>query len=100
MFGSIINPNKHKKTTFINKVIYNGNTYTDSKNISDAFNDHFVTVGKKLSDKFQDPADYDKYMNINCNETIYLEPILHGEVIKEINFLKDNKCPGPDNIPA
>ena len=100
MFASIINPDKQKKKTFINKVVYNDNTYTDSKDISNAFNDHFVTVGKKLSDKVHGPSDYDKYMNINSIETIYLEPILQGEVIKEINFLKDNKSPGPDNIPA
>ena len=100
LFASIINPYKHKKNPVINKVVYNGNTYSDPIDISNAFNDHFVSIGKKITDKFDKPSDFRKYMNINCSDSIFLEPILEGEIVKEINFLKENKSPGPDNLSA
>ena len=44
--------NKHKnKQANINKVMYEGQMYTDTQEIVEAFNDHFCTVGDKLSAK-------------------------------------------------
>ena len=71
----------------------------DPPEISNAFNDHFVTIGKKLTDRFPIHTDFKKYMKRNCNETIFLAPLVIPEIEKEIGKLKDRKSPGPDNIP-
>ena len=98
LFGNIINPDKQKKHNLIPKVVYDGKTFTDPYGISNAFNDHFVSIGKKLTEKFDNSSNMRKYMNTNCNESIFLEPIVKEEVMNTINQLKENKAPGPDGI--
>ena len=99
LYSSILNPSKVKSKTLISKVTYSGKTMLDPPEISNAFNDHFVTIGKKLTDRFPIHTDFKKYMKRNCNETIFLAPIVIPEIEKEIGKLKDRKSPGPDNIP-
>ena len=99
LYSSILNPSKVKSKTCISKVTYNGRSMTSPPEISNAFNDHFVTIGKKLTDRFPNQTNFKKYMKRNCNDTIFLAPIVIPEIEKEIRKLKDRKSPGPGNIP-
>merc|ERR1711942_437380 len=99
LFGNIISPHKRKKHVKIEKVLQGDEMITDPKRISEVFNNHFVSIGKKLTDKFDSNDEFKRYMKHNCTNSIYLEPINTEEIIKEIKKLKDKKSPGPDNIP-
>ena len=46
----IIDRDKNKNTTIF-KLIYNNKCFTDTKNICDKLNDHFIKVGQNLADK-------------------------------------------------
>ena len=99
LFGDIINPNKSKKSMKIDKLVYNGSTILDPTDISLAFNDHFASIGKKLTDKFNGDTNLKKYMKSNCSKTLFLQPIVTEEINIEISKLKDKKSSGPDNLP-
>ena len=46
-----------RKSTNIDKVIYEGNEYTDSKEITDICNKHFVSVGRRLNEDIPDMSE-------------------------------------------
>ena len=54
--------NKKSKTTNVNELLVNGNTITGDKNIAEAFNQYFSTIGPQLARNIQhcvlDPLSY------------------------------------------
>lgn len=78
-----------------NKVII-----TDSQDISEKFNDHFVNVGSKLD--AQIPIDYDGINFFNSikhiNDTFFLYPTDTEEIATYITLLESRKSSGPDDI--
>ena len=99
VFGKIINPNKYMKREILTKIICDGQEISEPKEISKMFNNHFATVGKKLSQKFQNRSNFKRFLKLNLINSIYFQPIIENENLKEINHLKVNKSPGPDGIP-
>ena len=84
----------------INKLIFNEQSVTGPQEIVDALNDHFCTVGERLSDKLPDYGnEYQKYMYITCNirDSFAILPVDNG-ILREIRNLSPNKAPGSDNI--
>ncbi len=51
IFGTIVNPSKGKKKSYIEKLLVNGHYVTDANDIANVFNEYFTQVGKSLSDK-------------------------------------------------
>ena len=59
----------------INKLIFDEQSVTDPQEIADALNDHFCTIGERLSDKLPDYGnEYQKYITCNIRD---LFAILH-----------------------
>ena len=79
--------------------MYEGQMYTDPQEIAEAFNDHFCTVGDKLSAKLPNLGnEYQKYMTSRISDSFFISPVQDEDIIKEIKCMKQNKTPGIDNI--
>ncbi len=61
-FGPIINPGRANMKNPINKIIQNNKVITDYKNISNTFNDYFVNVGSKITEKMPKNDNFKKYL--------------------------------------
>ena len=61
-------------------------------------NSYFCNVGKKLANEIPDRTNHEIYLRNKVAETMFLSPIEHFEIIKEIISLNSKKAPGPDNI--
>ena len=92
----VINKKKTKPTA--NKFVIINTIVTDTKVISDSFNNFYVNVGPDLAKKIpqtgRDPLSYIKH---NIGESIFLKDVTHPEVSKIITHLK-NSSPGWDGI--
>ncbi len=75
------------------------NTLTDSKDISNCFNDFFVEIGPKLAANIQSTGKkYYDYLGEARSSSMYLKPVVEMEVIKIIEKFNQNKSAGHDNI--
>ena len=70
--------NNDNKSTSINEINIDGKVASDGKGISDALNDHFVSIGNKLAGEILDPvkASID-YLSKTGNSS----PTWHGPLI-------------------
>ena len=94
-----LSPKKIKKSTLIPKILHNGKLHSDNKDISEAFNEYFCSIGNTLSQNFGTTNNnFKKYLKTTVEESFYITPIVEFEVLKEIKKLKSNKAPGPDEI--
>ena len=82
--------NMYDKTTQINS----------SKNIAEAFNSYFVSLGQKLAEQIpqltQSTSDY--MSEVNVVNSLFLKPISIFEIIKVCSHLDSNKSCGFDDI--
>jgi len=76
---------KNKKT--INKIVTDGKKIEDFASIAEAFNQHFTTVGKTLSEKITAPSQYfSNFLGNRVLPSMYMElPRLKGE-LGELQF--------------
>ena len=118
-YQSLINENKNNPKNMwktINKVLDKGlnsttimqvkdgnKTVSDSKQIANALNSHFVNVGPRLASRIDNkPGDDPLYHLDTCiEETIFqFKQVNENTVMKYIQNLKQGKSAGPDNIPT
>ena len=92
--------NKRKsRSSMINKLILDEQSVTDPQEIADALNDHFCTIGERLSDKLPDYGnEYQKYITYNIRDSFAILPVDDNDILREIRNLSPNKAPGSDNI--
>ena len=102
LFGKILK-NKHN-TTQVTKLKFQDKTLTKPNDISEAFNNYFTNIGKKLANKFEEQnpnnLSHNKYLNDPITNKIQLSSISPGEIIDIINNLEAKKSSGHDNIPV
>ena len=90
---------------------HNNNLISDSRKISQIFNNYFSTIGPEIAKKIPNvPGDYRYYFNkkdkdgklfINpSNSSFFLEPTVPKEIEKLIDALDNNKSAGPNSIPV
>ena len=95
--GPIINPNKKKRGSNINKILYNGEFIKDKRKICIAMITHVCEVGKKLQEEMPDCGrQFKNYLPEPINSTLFLRPIAEEELMIEINRLNPRKACGPD----
>ena len=98
LFGAVINENKIKRKTKINKLIYKNKETTDDQEIANAINDYFSTIGEKLAANFPNNNDYTKYLNTPIKHSFFLTPTSKHEIDKIITQLQNKKACGDDQI--
>ena len=83
----------------INKLIFDEQSVTDPQEIANALNDHFCTIGERLSNKLPDHGnEYQKYITCNIRDSFAILPVDDNDILREIRNLSPNKAPGSDNI--
>ena len=92
LIGMIIDRDKNKNTT-ISKLIYNNKCYTDTKNICDKLNDHFIKVGQNLADKLPiTETESSTFIKQTFTNSFMFRGICTFEVSDLIENLKINKA--------
>ena len=76
VINSVLNKGKHKPNP--SYIIQDGVTIEGDKDISDAFNDYFVSVGAKLASKLP-PCNtaFESFLEGKCHNSLFLSPITH-----------------------
>jgi len=65
----------------ISELLVNNKKVTDSKEISDCFNNYFCTVGKKLSNNLAHSATNVKnYLPTASKQSMFCSPITNSEI--------------------
>ena len=75
-----------------NKVI------SDSNGITDTFNRHFASIGKKLASQVSSPNSYKNFLKSKILSSIFLEPPRYNEVYNLIHSLGLRRAAGNDGI--
>ena len=71
-YGATLNPNKRKQQTKLQKLIVDGKTLTDDKDIADGINNYFCTIGSKISSKIKSPGGhFTDYLKNKINNTFF-----------------------------
>ena len=68
--GNLLNTSKKKKSNSINKLIINNKELKNNKDIANALNEHFTTIGKNLDAKVND--SFKTYMTNPINNSLFL----------------------------
>ncbi len=91
--------NKKSKTTVISEIKTDNRSITDSKEMTNVFNDYFCNIGSDLAENLeQTPVVPSAY--IHPSETEFkLNPITEIEVYKYLSNVKPTKSTGYDQIP-
>ena len=98
--GPVLNPNKKRKGHGISKLLNDGKMLHNTREIADAMNNYFCTVGEKLQgDSSAVRTDnFKKYLPPPSVHSFYLCPVTEDEILREIKRLNPKKASGADNI--
>ena len=90
---------KATPSTEISSLDVEGKTITKEKDIAEALNHHFTTIGPKLASKLESRSDDDSLKHIDTQQNkMAFVPIDETYVLNSIKQLKNGKAPGPDKI--
>ena len=83
------------------KIIVNDAELTDSKQIANAFNAYFPTVGVNLANMIETVVKNPiVYIRTSISNSFFVSPVNATEIEREISCLKDNKSTGPLSLPV
>ena len=88
--------NRDTNSVGVSSIDTEGRTLTKEKDIAEALNQHFVTVGPKLAEKLESKNDDDPLIKINAQTKKLKFKLIY--VLNAISKLKNGKAPGPDKI--
>ena len=90
---------KATPSTEVSTLDVEGRTITKEKDIAEALNHHFTTIGPKLASKLESRSDDDSLKHINAQQNkMMFVPVDETYVLNAIKQLKNGKAPGPDKI--
>lgn len=88
--------NKRKNIQKHYKIKHNGSFITDEKIISDIFNNFFINAGLRVQAQINEERSCPGNRVNKHNNSIFLFPVNHNELIEHIKNLKNNSAPGMD----
>ena len=92
-----------KNNTFVKELTVNGVSVTNPTDLSDAFNEHFSTIGLKLANEIPPTANGNKscleYLNIT-DQRFHFTLTSSSQVFSLLNKLSKSKATGLDKISA
>ena len=103
---SVINDltSRKRHNSQINEISINGSLITDPDELSNEFNEHFVTIGSKLADTIvhnDNTRSYMKYLNpLDSGLNFQIKTITSSKVLTILSKLSKSKATGLDKISA
>ena len=90
--NKILSNKKSNKKTDIKCVIYNGTDYSLDKDIANALNEHFSTIGLRLDNN--NPLNYShrQYVRVNMPNSFFFSPVTAQTVETIIHSLKNKSA--------
>ena len=98
LVGDIINPNKIKRQTRIDKLIIDDKIIRDNNGIAETLNNFFSTIGNQLALKHTSKHNFTNYLKNRIPSSMYLKPTDDQEILSLINKLQHKKSGGDDEI--
>ena len=101
IINDVLKPKNNSRRNILNKIIVNNNTYENSNDISNLFNDFFINIGKNVAESVgsHDANDHKSYLNhLNQPTSFFFHPVLPSEVNTIIKSLK-NKASNINTTP-
>ena len=86
------------KSTNIHKLIYEGSEYTDSKEIADICNKHFVSVGRRLAEDIPDMGESPTARIKPSSKRFAFCKVTKSQVERIMKILITSKAAGIHNI--
>ena len=88
--GNLLNTKRKNNGNLINKLIINNKQLNNDKDIANALNTHFATIGKNLADKVmpEENNSFKTYLHEPISNSLFLRPTDNDEILNEINQLK------------
>ena len=75
------------------------NEINNDKEIAEAFNKYFVTIGSSLSSKLPlSSTSFDSFLRNKCPNSLFFTPIAKEEVVDYLNNIPSGKAPGFDAL--
>ena len=91
--------NKKSKEQYINEISINNTILQSDVEIANAFNNHFATVGEKMSNELNYNIDeFHKYMPNKLNKSLLLKRVTENEIENIVSQLSSKKSSGIDKI--
>ena len=91
--------NRDTNSVGVSSLDIEGRTLTKEKDIAEALNQHFVTVGPKLAEKLESKNDDDLLIKINAQTKNFKFTLIDNTyVLNAISKLKNGNAPRPDKI--
>ena len=82
----------------VKKIVVQGKEFTQSADIAEQFNQHFVYIGEKINNSIA-PTNTNSIQE-DVIFSMYLEPVTTAEIHNIIMGLKSHRSMGPDGIPS
>ena len=92
---------KSNKINTSSSLLIEGNTVTDSQDISKCFNNFFTSVGQDLQKNIAPTKKhFSDYLKTPKTDTFYISPQTPKEISDLIKTLKNSKSSGPNSTPT
>ena len=89
--GNLLNTKRKNNGNLINKLIIDNKQLNSNKDIANALNTHFATIGKNLADKAmpEENNSFKTYLHERISNSLFLRPTDKDEILKETNQLRN-----------
>ena len=93
IINNIIKPNRKYNSNIIKTILFNNRIYDEPEKIASLFNTHFSTIGKKISDSFQNTSHGAQRNNIRSPVNSFSFSFVTSQNVKlAILSLKSKSC--------
>ena len=99
IYAELVNKGK-RNITNVKKLVVNDIDLNDNESIVKAMNQYFVTVGKEMSQSYNQGNEYRQCLGDPINSTMFLLPVCQQEVINTMNKLVNSHVSGIANFPS
>ena len=91
ILNKIVKPNSDRTKPYIKKILLEDQIFEDDLEISNLFNQHFSTIGSKISGAFPN-TEHNISSNVNISNSFFFREISPEDVSRIIIGLKNKSC--------
>ena len=91
VLNGLVRPGRNRNSNEIKSLLIDGRIFSDDQEISNILNEHFSTVGSRISSEFEG-ADHHIHSLSLCPNSLFLKMITPGDVVRIIDNMKNKPC--------